>query len=158
MNGSRPGKLTLGSLQILVGGLMAGVVGLLVVAVVVSPPARASFDLTEEKTVWLGVVAAAVVGAAVLVVVLSRLLAARAAANAGQSGRGDAEQLADYASLIVVQCAVIDAVGLIGATVYLVVDLGLGLILTLASLVALLLLFPTAARHRDFADRVTRPE
>jgi len=158
MTGTEQPSLTLGNLQILVGALMAGVVALLAVAIALSPPAWSSIALTETQTVWLGVVAAMVVGAVVIVVVLSRLLIARVVVNAGREGRGEREVLADYASFTVVRSAVVEGVGLLGATVYLAADLGVGLLVTLASLAGLVILFPTAARHQAFVERVTRPE
>jgi len=152
------GSLPLGNLQLVVGALMAGVVGLLAVALLLRPPGPGSFALSEAQTIWLGVAMAIVAGAAALGVVLGRLLLARAAVNAGRESRGEGELLRDFAAFSIVRCAIIEGVGLLGVTIYLVVDLGIGLLVTAASLVGLLVLFPTAARQRAFEERVARPE
>lgn len=158
MSESPQGSISLGGVQALVGGLMAGVVGLLAVALVVRPPSSVSYALTQTQTLWLGVLLSMVVGAAVLVVVLSRVFVARSAANTGGEGGDDGLMVADFATLTIVRCAIVESVGLLGATAYLVADLGFALIVSVMSLVALSYLFPSVGRYEAYRERVTRPE
>ncbi len=150
--------MSLAGLRLLVAGLMAGVLALLVIALIVNPPREGALALDQIQTLWLGVLLALAAGSIGLVVVLSRVLVERSAANARGAEVDEHALAADFTTLTVIRCAVVEGVGLLGAVVYLIADLGAALMVTLASLVGLARLFPSAGRFAAFRDRVTRPE
>ncbi len=158
MSEPRPLPVTLGQLQLIVGGLMSGVVALLAVALVVRPPAPHAFAATAARMPWLALLVVAVAGAAVLVIVLGRLLEGRVRAEAVTRDRPEGEYLPGFATWTVVRGALVEGIGLLGVVAYLAVGVGAGLVTAAASFLGLLALFPTAARHEAFVDRVTRPE
>ena len=57
--------------------------------------------------------------------------------------------------MTIVQCAIVEGAALLGLTVYLIANLGIGL---LVGLLGLVLLFPTRSRLEEFRRLVTRPE
>ena len=60
--------------------------------------------------------------------------------------------------MTIVQCALIEGAALLGLTIYLIADLGIGLVVGLLGLVGLVLLFPTRSRLEGFRLLVARPE
>lgn len=156
MTDAKPPVVQLETIQLLYGSL---VVGLLVFVGIV--PFLAEYAFGPERVlggegIWLTATSIFALGIVASIGAVGRVMLRRARAELRGDPAPEREDLLRlYLPYVVMRGALIEGLGFFGGTVYLVSELGLGLLVALVALAGLLVTFPTRDRFRAYRDRLS---